>query len=107
MADGPKLATAYYELIAAAPGAEKQITDIVLPPAKKAGEEAGAAAGDAIGAGGAAGGAGPAGATEAIKLLVGFGEPLIGRALKTDAATQRDGRPRGGAGGGCGPPANR
>ena len=28
MADGPKLATAYYELIAAAPGAEKQITDI-------------------------------------------------------------------------------
>ena len=57
MADGPKLATAYYELIAAAPGAEKQITDIVLPPAKKAGEEAGAAAGDAIGAGGAAGGA--------------------------------------------------
>lgn len=57
MADGPKLATAYYELIAAAPGAEKQIADIVLPPAKKAGEEAGAAAGDAIGAGGAAGGA--------------------------------------------------
>ena len=57
MADGPKLATAYYELIAAAPGAEKQIADIVLPPAKKAGEEAGVAAGDAIGAGGAAGGA--------------------------------------------------
>ena len=57
MADGPKLATAYYELIAAAPGAEKQIADIVLPPAKKAGEEAGAAAGDAIGSGGAAGGA--------------------------------------------------
>jgi phage tail tape measure protein, TP901 family len=56
MADGPKLATAYYELIAAAPGAEKQIADIVLPPAKKAGEEAGAAAGDAIGAGGADGG---------------------------------------------------
>ena len=57
MADGPKLATAYYELIAAAPGAEKQIADIILPPAKKAGEDAGAAAGDAIGAGGAAGGA--------------------------------------------------
>lgn len=33
--------------------------------------------------------AGTAMATEAIKLLVGFGEPLIGRVLMTDAATQR------------------
>ena len=56
MADGPKLATAYYELIAAAPGAEKQIADIVLPAAAGAGSEAGKAAGEAIGAGGADGG---------------------------------------------------
>ena len=33
--------------------------------------------------------AGTAMATEAVKLLVGFGEPLIGRVLMTDAATQR------------------
>ena len=33
--------------------------------------------------------AGTAMATEAIKLLVGFGEPLIGRVLTVDAATQR------------------
>ena len=33
--------------------------------------------------------AGTAMATEAIKLLVGFGEPLIGRVLMMDAATQR------------------
>lgn len=56
MADGPKLATAYYELIAAAPGAERQIADIILPAAAGAGSEAGRAAGEAIGAGGADGG---------------------------------------------------
>lgn len=56
MADGPKLATAYYELIAAAPGAERQIADIILPAAAGAGSEAGKAAGEAIGAGGADGG---------------------------------------------------
>ena len=33
--------------------------------------------------------AGTAMATEAIKVLVGFGEPLIGRVLMVDAATQR------------------
>lgn len=33
--------------------------------------------------------AGSAMATEAIKVLVGFGEPLIGRVLTVDAATQR------------------
>ena len=33
--------------------------------------------------------AGTAMATEAIKVLVGFGEPLIGRVLMMDAATQR------------------
>ena len=33
--------------------------------------------------------AGTAMATEAIKLLVGFGEPLVGRVLTVDAATQR------------------
>ena len=33
--------------------------------------------------------AGTAMATEAIKVLVGFGEPLIGRVLTVDAATQR------------------
>jgi len=36
-----------------------------------------------------AGRGGPARATEAIKVLVGFGEPLIGRVLMMDAATQR------------------
>jgi len=41
MADGPKLATAYYELIAAAPGAERQITDAIIPPGTKGGEGAG------------------------------------------------------------------
>lgn len=56
MADGPKLATAYYELIAAAPGAEKQISDILLPAAMGAGREGGKAAGEAIGEGGAEGG---------------------------------------------------
>lgn len=56
MADGPKLATAYYELIAAAPGAEKQISDIILPAAMGAGREGGKAAGEAIGEGGADGG---------------------------------------------------
>ena len=33
--------------------------------------------------------AGTAMATEAIKMLVGFGEPLIGRVLMVDATTQR------------------
>ena len=33
--------------------------------------------------------AGTAMATEAIKMLVGFGEPLIGRGLMVDATTQR------------------
>lgn len=56
MADGPKLATAYYELIAAAPGAERQISDIILPAAMGAGREGGKAAGEAIGEGGAEGG---------------------------------------------------
>lgn len=56
MADGPKLATAYYELIAAAPGAERQISDIILPAAMGAGREGGKAAGEAIGEGGADGG---------------------------------------------------
>lgn len=56
MADGPKLATAYYELVAASPGAERQIADIILPAAAGAGSEAGKAAGEAIGAGGADGG---------------------------------------------------
>jgi phage tail tape measure protein, TP901 family len=56
MADGPKLATAYYELIAAAPGAEKQISDMILPAAMGAGREGGKAAGEAIGEGGADGG---------------------------------------------------
>ena len=56
MAEGPKLATAYYELIAAAPGAERQISDIILPAAVGAGEAGGKAAGEAIGEGGAAGG---------------------------------------------------
>lgn len=56
MADGPKLATAYYELIAAAPGAERQISDIILPAAMGAGQEGGKAAGEAIGEGGAEGG---------------------------------------------------
>lgn len=69
MADGPKLATAYYELIAAAPGAERQISDMILPAAMSAGREGGKAAGEAIGEGGADGG---------VKFGSLFGEKLQG-----------------------------
>ncbi len=69
MADGPKLATAYYELIAAAPGAERQISDMILPAAMSAGREGGKAAGEAIGEGGADGG---------TKFGTLFGEKLQG-----------------------------
>ena len=48
MADGVKLATAYYELIAATPGAEGQISSAILPAASKTGEAAGQSIGSKI-----------------------------------------------------------
>lgn len=48
MADGVKLATAYYELIAATPGAEGQISSAILPAASKTGEQAGQSIGSKI-----------------------------------------------------------
>lgn len=84
MADGPKLATAYYELIAAAPGAERQITDAIIPPAKKAGEEAGKEAGEKIGEGGADGGS-KFGGLFGEKLQGAINPTLIAAALGTAA----------------------
>lgn len=84
MADGPKLATAYYELIAAAPGAEKQISDILLPAAMGAGREGGKAAGEAIGEGGAEGGA-KFGSLFGEKLQGSINPGLIAAALGTAA----------------------
>lgn len=48
MADGVKLATAYYELIAATPGAESQISSAILPAASKTGDAAGKSIGSKI-----------------------------------------------------------
>lgn len=84
MADGPKLATAYYELIAAAPGAEKQISDIILPAAMGAGREGGKAAGEAIGEGGAEGGS-KFGSLFGEKLQGSINPGLIAAALGTAA----------------------
>lgn len=84
MADGPKLATAYYELIAAAPGAEKQISDIILPAAMGAGREGGKAAGEAIGEGGADGGT-KFGSLFGEKLQGSINPTLIAAAIGTAA----------------------
>lgn len=84
MADGPKLATAYYELIAAAPGAERQISDIILPAAMGAGREGGKAAGEAIGEGGAEGGS-KFGSLFGEKLQGAINPTLIAAALGTAA----------------------
>lgn len=84
MADGPKLATAYYELIAAAPGAEKQISDIILPAAMGAGREGGKAAGEAIGEGGAEGGS-KFGSLFGEKLQGSINPGLIAAAIGTAA----------------------
>ena len=84
MADGPKLATAYYELIAASPGAEKQITDILLPAAAGAGKSAGKSAGEAIGEGGAEGGS-KFGGLFGEKLQGAINPTLIAAALGTAA----------------------
>ncbi|MCI1673138.1 MAG: hypothetical protein LKI34_02815 [Bifidobacterium tibiigranuli] len=46
---GKKLMTAYYELIAATPNAEAQITSAIVPAASKAGAKGGASAGSSIG----------------------------------------------------------
>lgn len=51
MADGSKLATAYYELVAAAPGAEGQITKAIVPAASSAGDSAGKTLGQKLSAG--------------------------------------------------------
>lgn len=50
MADGAKLATAYYELVAAAPGAEGQITKAIVPAASSAGDSAGKTLGQKLSA---------------------------------------------------------
>ena len=84
MADGPKLATAYYELIAAAPGAERQISDMILPAAMSAGREGGKAAGEAIGEGGADGGT-KFGSLFGEKLQGAINPTLIAAALGTAA----------------------
>lgn len=84
MADGPKLATAYYELIAAAPGAERQISDMILPAAMSAGREGGKAAGEAIGEGGAEGGT-KFGSLFGEKLQGAINPTLIAAALGTAA----------------------
>lgn len=62
MPAGAKLATAYYEVIAATPGAEQQITKGLVPAADAAGAKAGAAAGKGLakGVGDSAGAAGEA-----------------------------------------------
>lgn len=46
---GRKLATAYYELIAATPNAESQISRQIVPAAQKAGEKAGGSMGGGLG----------------------------------------------------------
>ena len=51
MAEATKLATAYYELVAAMPGAESQITSALVPAASSAGAKAGTSAGAAAAGG--------------------------------------------------------
>ena len=49
MGIGKKLATAYYELIAATPNAESQISKQIVPAAQKSGEKAGSSMGGGLG----------------------------------------------------------
>lgn len=48
MANGAKLATGWLELVVATPGAQKQITDAVVPAASKAGAAGGSSIGSAL-----------------------------------------------------------